>query len=66
MENFNFWDTPVWGTINLFVVVFVSLFLANALKRAFPFLKKSLIPLLRAGRHSPAGRRNRLRGDYGK
>ena len=44
MENFAFWDTNVWGTINLFAVLFLSLLAANALKRVFPILKRSLIP----------------------
>ena len=44
MENFNFWDYEVWGTINLVSVLLGSLLIANSLKKAIPALKKSLIP----------------------
>jgi ESS family glutamate:Na+ symporter len=40
----NFWDYNVWGFLNLFAVLLVSLLAANALKRAFRFLEASLIP----------------------
>ena len=40
----NFWDFNVWGFVNLFAVLLVSLLAANALKRAFRFLEVSLIP----------------------
>ena len=40
----NFWDFNVWGFLNLFAVLLVSLLAANALKRAFRFLEASLIP----------------------
>lgn len=40
----NFWDFEAWGSINLFVVLLVSLLGANMLKRSVPFLRKSLIP----------------------
>ena len=40
----NFWDSSVWGFVNLFAVLLVSLLAANALKRAFRFLEASLIP----------------------
>ena len=40
----NFWDSNVWGFLNLFAVLLVSLLAANALKRAFRFLEASLIP----------------------
>lgn len=40
----NFWDYSVWGFLNVFAVLLVSLLLANALKRAFRFLEASLIP----------------------
>lgn len=44
MENFNFWDSEVWGAFNLVAVLLVSLLAANSLKKWVPFLKKSLIP----------------------
>ena len=40
----NFWDFSAWGSINLFVVLLVSLLAANMLKRSVPFLRASLIP----------------------
>lgn len=40
----NFWDLSVWGNINLFAALLGSLLVANALKRAIPFLRASLIP----------------------
>ena len=40
----NFWDSNVWGFLNLFAMLLVSLLAANALKRAFRFLEASLIP----------------------
>ncbi len=40
----NFWDSNVWGFLNLFAVLLVSLLAANALKRAIRFLEASLIP----------------------
>ena len=40
----NFWDSNVWGFLNLFAVLLVSLLAANALKRAFRWLEASLIP----------------------
>lgn len=44
MENFNFWDSEVWGLVNLMAVLLGSLLLANSLKKVIPALKKSLIP----------------------
>lgn len=44
MENFNFWDYEVWGTINLLAVLMGSLLAANSLKKWIPALKRSLIP----------------------
>ena len=44
MENFNFWDPGVWGTVNLLAVLLGSLLAANSLKKVIPALKKSLIP----------------------
>ena len=40
----NFWDYNVWGFINLIAVLLLSLLAANALKRKFKILEKSLIP----------------------
>ena len=40
----NFWDFKVWGGLNLFSVLLISLLAANLLKKFFPVLKASLIP----------------------
>ena len=40
----NFWDYNVWGTLNIFAFLLLSLLAANSLKRIFPVLKTSLIP----------------------
>ena len=40
----NFWDYNVWGTLNVFAFLLLSLLAANSLKRIFPALKASLIP----------------------
>ena len=40
----NFWDFSVWGDIHLFAMILLSLLVANAIKRAIPFLRASLIP----------------------
>lgn len=40
----DFWDSSVWGTINLVGVLLLSLLFANLLKRKILFLRKSLIP----------------------
>ena len=44
MEHFNFWDSEVWGVINLLAVLMGSLLAANSLKKLIPALKRSLIP----------------------
>lgn len=44
MESFNFWDSDVWGLINIIGVLLLSLLVANMLKKNIPFLKVSLIP----------------------
>ena len=44
MENFNFWDSAVWGSFNLVAVLLLSLLAANSLKKLIPALKRSLIP----------------------
>ncbi|MBQ4105831.1 MAG: hypothetical protein IJC86_05545 [Clostridia bacterium] len=40
----NFWDSEVWGFINVIAVLLASLIAANMLKRSVKFLKYSLIP----------------------
>ena len=40
----NFWDFNVWGTINLFATLLLSLLIANVLKRRVGFFRASLIP----------------------
>ena len=40
----NFWDSNVWGTLNLIAILLLSLLIANALKRTIKFLHASLIP----------------------
>ena len=40
----NFWDTSVWGEINVIAVLLLSLFAASLLKKGIRFLKESLIP----------------------
>lgn len=40
----NFWDSNVWGSINLIAILLLSLLAANVLKRTIEFLKVSLIP----------------------
>ena len=40
----NFWAYSVWGGLNLFSVLLISLLAANLIKKFFPVLKASLIP----------------------
>ncbi len=40
----NFWDSSVWGTLNVVTILLISLLLANILKRRIKFLQQSLIP----------------------
>ncbi len=40
----NFWGFSAWYGLNLIAVLLASLLLANALKKAVPFLRASLIP----------------------
>ena len=40
----NFWDTSVWGMVDLAAVLMVSLLVANILKKTLGFLRRSLIP----------------------
>lgn len=44
MESFNFWDSEVWGFINLIAVLLFSLLVANLLKKSIKPLRMSLIP----------------------
>lgn len=40
----NFWDTKVWGEINVFAILLLGLLAASILKKAVKVLKESLIP----------------------
>lgn len=40
----SFWDSDVWGFINIVSVLLISLLLANILRRKIGFLRKSLVP----------------------
>ena len=40
----NFWESSVWGNINLIAVLLIGLLVGNLLKKKIPFLAKSLIP----------------------
>ncbi len=40
----NFWDSNVWGSVMVFVVLLASLLVGNMLKKAIPFMRNSLIP----------------------
>ena len=40
----NFWDSSVWGSVLLFVVLLGSLLAGNILKKGIPILRDSLIP----------------------
>ena len=44
IQSTNFWDSSVWGFINLISVLLLSMLVANMIKRSFKFLKYSLIP----------------------
>ncbi len=44
MENFYFWDSEVWIFILLIGSLFLTMLVANVLKKNIPFLTKSLIP----------------------
>ena len=44
MENFYFWDSEVWISILLIGSLFLTMLVANVLKKNIPFLTKSLIP----------------------
>lgn len=40
----NFWDSDVWGLLNLLAVLLLSLLAAAFLRRSVPWLRKALIP----------------------
>ena len=40
----NFWDYNVWGLLNLIAVLLISLLIATTLRRAVPWLRRTLIP----------------------
>ncbi len=40
----HFWEYSVWGFLNILALLFISLFIANLLKKNIKFLAKSLIP----------------------
>ena len=44
VQTVNFWDSSVWGFINIISVLLLSMLVANMIKRSFKFLKYSLIP----------------------
>ncbi len=44
IQTVNFWDSSVWGFINLIAVLLISMLVANMIKRSVGFLKYSLIP----------------------
>ncbi len=44
MENFNFWDSEVWGFVSLISVLLISLLVANWMKKSIKLLRISLIP----------------------
>lgn len=39
-----FWDSNVWGSLSLIAVLLLSLMVAHMIKRAIPFMRRSLIP----------------------
>lgn len=40
----NFWDSDVWGSMNLIAIILFSLIVANMLKKNLKFLQATLIP----------------------
>lgn len=40
----NFWDSSVWGIVNLVTILLLSLLVANLLKKTVKILQRSLIP----------------------
>ena len=41
----NFWDSSIWGFINVMAVLLLSLLVANILRKSIKWLKDSLIPV---------------------
>ena len=41
----NFWDSSIWGFINVMAVLLLSLLVANILRKSIKWLKESLIPV---------------------
>ena len=44
IQSVNFWDSSVWGFINIIAVLLLSMLVANMIKRSVKFLKYSLVP----------------------
>jgi len=44
IKTVNFWDSSVWGFVNIIAVLLLSMLVANMIKRSFKILKYSLIP----------------------
>lgn len=44
IKTVNFWDSSVWGFINIISVLLLSMLVANMIKRSFKVLKYSLVP----------------------
>lgn len=44
IQSVNFWDSSVWGFINIIAALLLSMLVANMIKRSFKPLKYSLIP----------------------
>ncbi|MBQ4569642.1 MAG: hypothetical protein IJA62_06295 [Ruminococcus sp.] len=44
VQTTNFWDSSVWGFINIIAILLMSMLAANMIKRSVGFLKYSLIP----------------------
>lgn len=44
IKTVNFWDSSVWGFINIIAVLLLSMLVANMIKRSVKFLKYSLVP----------------------
>ena len=40
----NFWEFDAWGSILVFAALFGTLLVANIIKKAIPFMRKSLLP----------------------
>ncbi len=44
VQSTNFWDSSVWGFVNIIAALLLSMLVANMIKRSVGFLKYSLIP----------------------